>query len=170
MASEPRRELYLVVSGAHVFEDVPGLLRALVDDGWRTTVVCTPAGAAFYDFAELERIAGTPVRLEYRRPGTGTSLPPPDAVLGCPLTFNSVNKFAHGHADNFAIGVLCEMAGYGVPTVVVPHCKPELAAHPAFAASLRTLRGMGVHVLHEPGPSLPPKWSGVVAAVNAAAG
>jgi hypothetical protein len=27
-------------------------------------------------------------------------------------------------ADNFAIGLLYEMAGYGVPTVVVPHCKP----------------------------------------------
>jgi hypothetical protein len=30
-------------------------------------------------------------------------------VLAYPLTFNSVNKFAHGHADNFAVGLLCEM-------------------------------------------------------------
>jgi phosphopantothenoylcysteine synthetase/decarboxylase len=62
-------------------------------------------------------------------------------VLACPLTFNSVNKFAHGHADNFAVGLLCEIAGYGVPVVVVPHCKPQLASHPAFGASLETLRG-----------------------------
>jgi phosphopantothenoylcysteine synthetase/decarboxylase len=55
-------------------------------------------------------------------PGTGSPVPPADAVLACPLTFNSVNKFAHGHADNFAVGLLCEMAGYGVPVVVVPHC------------------------------------------------
>jgi hypothetical protein len=33
--------------------------------------------------------------------------------LACPLTFNSANKFAHGHADNFA---------------VVPHCKPQHAS------------------------------------------
>ena len=70
-------------------------------------------------------------------------------MLACPLTFNSVNKFAHGHADNFAVGLLCEMAGYGVPVVVVPHCKPRLASHPAFAASLETLRGMGVRVLFD---------------------
>ena len=71
-------------------------------------------------------------------------------MLACPLTFNSVNKFAHGHADNFAVGLLCEMAGYGVPMVVVPHCKPQLASHPAFAASIETLRGMGVQVLFDP--------------------
>jgi hypothetical protein len=47
-------------------------------------------------------------------PGTGERTPPADAVLACPLTFNSVNKFAHGHADNFAVGLLCEMAGYGL--------------------------------------------------------
>jgi hypothetical protein len=64
-------------------------------------------------------------------PGTSTPVPSADAVLACPLTFNSVNKFAHGHADNFAVGLLYEMAGYGVPVVVVPHCKPQRASHPA---------------------------------------
>jgi phosphopantothenoylcysteine synthetase/decarboxylase len=77
-------------------------------------------------------------------------VPPADAALACPLTFNSVNKFAHGHADDFAVGLLCEMVGYGVPVVVVPHCKPQLASHPAFTASLQTLRGMGVRVLFDP--------------------
>jgi hypothetical protein len=83
-------------------------------------------------------------------PGTGSPVPAADVVLACPLTFNSVNKFAHGHADNFALGLLCEMVGYGVPVVVVPHCKPQLASHPAFGASLETLRGMGIRVLFDP--------------------
>jgi hypothetical protein len=100
-------------------------------------------GTRFADLGELERLTGQPVRWEYRMPGTGERTPAADALLACPLTFNSVNKFAHGHADNFAIGLLCEMAGYGVPMVVVPHCKPQLASHPAFAVSLETLRGMG---------------------------
>ena len=39
----------------------------------------------------------------------------------CPLTFTGFNKFAHGDIDNFAVGLLCEMVGYGVPVVVVPH-------------------------------------------------
>ena len=45
---------------------------------------------------------------------TGSPVPAADVVLACPLTFNSVNTFAHGHADNFAVGLLCEMVGYGV--------------------------------------------------------
>jgi phosphopantothenoylcysteine synthetase/decarboxylase len=89
-------------------------------------------------------------------------------VLACPLTFNSVNKFAHGHADNFAIGLLCEMLGYGVPVVVVPHCKPQLASHVAFAASLEVLRGMGVRVLFDPAAPYErrlPLWREVVDAL-----
>jgi phosphopantothenoylcysteine synthetase/decarboxylase len=165
------RSLYLVISGAVTRESVPALVAACHAAGWRVTVFATPAGARFVDPGELERQTGAPVRWEYRMPGTGTPVPPADAVLACPLTFNSVNKFAHGHADNFAVGLLCEMAGYGVPTVVVPHCKPQLASHPAFAASLETLRGMGVRVLFEPdapeGRRLP-SWSQVVAALPAA--
>ena len=80
-------------------------------------------------------------------PGTGTPVPTADAVLACPLTFNSVNKFAHGHADNFAVGLLCEMVGYRVLVVAVPRGKPQLASHPAFTASLQTLRGLGVRLL-----------------------
>ncbi len=105
-------------------------------------------------------------------PGTGERTPPADAVLACPLTFNSVNKFAHGHADNFAVGLLCEMVGYGVPVVVVPHCKPQLASHPAFGASLDTLRSMGVQVLFDPAApyeSRLPSWAEVTAALPAAA-
>jgi phosphopantothenoylcysteine synthetase/decarboxylase len=106
-------------------------------------------------------------------PGTGTPFPPADAVLACPLTFNSVNKFAHGNADNFAVGLLCEMAGSGVPVVVLPHCKPQLASHPAFAASLQTLRGMGVRVLFDPDAPyerrLPP-WREVIDALPVKAG
>jgi phosphopantothenoylcysteine synthetase/decarboxylase len=162
------RSLYLVISGAVAPEGVPALVAACHAARWRVTVFATPAGARFIDPGELERLTGAPVRWEYRTPGTGTPVPPADAVLACPLTFNSINKFAHGHADNFAVGLLCEMAGYGVPMVVVPHCKPQLASHPAFAASIETLRGMGVQVLFDPdapeGRRLP-AWRQVVAAL-----
>jgi len=131
-------------------------------------VFSTPAGTSFIDLGELEQLTGEPVRSEYRLPGTGKSTPAADAVLACPLTFNSLNKFAHGHADNFAVGLLCEMAGYGVPVVVVPHCKPQLASHPAFAASLETLSGMGIGVLFDsdaPYERRLPHWSEVIAAL-----
>jgi len=160
--------LYLVVSGAPAPEGMAALVAACQAAGWRVVVFSTPAGIRFIDPAELERLTGEPVRSEYRMPGTGSPVPAADVVLACPLTFNSVNKFAHGHADNFAVGLLCEMAGYGVPVVVVPHCKPQLASHPAFGTSLETLRGMGIRVLFDPDAQyerrLPP-WSEVVDAL-----
>jgi hypothetical protein len=134
-------------------------------------VFSTPTGTRFADLDELERLTGQPVRWEYRMPGTGERTPPADAVLACPLSFNSVNKFAHGHADNFAVGLLCEMVGYGVPVIVVPHCKPPLASHPAFEASLDTLRSMGVQVLFDPAApyeSRLPSWAEVTAALPSA--
>jgi phosphopantothenoylcysteine synthetase/decarboxylase len=163
-----RSVLYLVVSGAPAPEGIPALVASCQVAGWRVVVFCTPTGTRFIDAAELEKLTGEPVRSEDRMPGTGSPVPAADAVLACPLTFNSVNKFAHGHADNFAVGLLCEMAGYGVPVVVVPHCKPQLASHPAFGASLATLRGMGVRVLFDPDAPyerrLPP-WSEVIDAL-----
>jgi len=160
--------LYLVISGAPAPEGLPSLVTMLAGAGWRVVVFSTPMGTRFADLAELERLTGHPVRWEYRMPGTGSWTPSADVVLACPLSFNSVNKFAHGHADNFAVGLLCEMAGYGVPVVVVPHCKPQLASHPAFGASLQTLRGMGVHVVFDPGAPYEarrPSWAEVTAAL-----
>jgi phosphopantothenoylcysteine synthetase/decarboxylase len=162
--------LYLVVSGAPAHEGIPALVTQCQAAGWRVAVLSTPHGARFIDTETLERLTGEPVRTEYRMPGEAKGLPQADAVLACPLTFNSVNKFAHGHADNFVIGLLCELLGYGVPVVVVPHCKPQLAAHSAFSASIAALRGMGAEVLFDPDAPyerrLPP-WQDVVAALPA---
>ncbi|MGI5121780.1 flavoprotein [Marinactinospora thermotolerans] len=152
-------------------EGVPALVTALQREGWTVLVLSTPTGTRFHDPDELERLTGERVRLEYRMPGTGRSLPPSDAVLACPLTFNSTNKFAQGIADCFAIGLLCEMAGHGVPTLVVPHCEPQLASHPAFQRSLETLRSMpAVTVLHDPDAPEErriPSWREVVATLAA---
>jgi phosphopantothenoylcysteine synthetase/decarboxylase len=171
--SAPAGVLYLVVSGTPAPEGIPVPVAACQAAGWRVVVFSTSTGTRFIDLAEIEQLTGEPVRSEYRMPGTGTPVPPADAVLACPLTFNSVNKFAHDHADNFAMGLLCEMAGYDVPVVVVPHCKPQLASHPAFGASLETLRGMGVLVLFDPDAPYErrlPSWSQVIDALPVRAG
>ncbi|MCK9868455.1 flavoprotein [Nocardiopsis dassonvillei] len=164
------KTLYLVVSGAPAPEGIPDLVRRFQGDGYQVVCLSTPTGARFHDPAELEELTGEPVRVDFRMPGTGKSLPPADAVLACPLTFNTVNKFAQGIADNFAVSLLCEMVGYRVPTVVVPNCKPQLASHPAFARSLETLRAMeAVTVLHDPDAPYErrmPTWRHVLDTVN----
>ena len=129
------RVLYLGVSGAPAPEGIPALVTACQAARWRVVVFSTPSGTRFIDPAELERLIGEPVRSEYRMPGTGTPVPAADAVLACPLTFNSVNKFAHGHVDNFAVGLLCEMMGYGVPVVVVPHRRWSATTRPPGTSS-----------------------------------
>ena len=163
--------LYLIISGAPAPEGLPALVKLCQENGWRVVVFSTPMGLRFADVSLLEELTGEPVRCEYRMPGTGKSMPPADAVLACPITFTSVNKVASGIADNFAIGLICEMAGYGVPIVVVPHCKPQLASHPAFGQSLTTLRRMGMHIMFEPDAPYErrmPSWGAVVAALPTA--
>ncbi|MET9795055.1 flavoprotein [Nocardiopsis alba] len=164
------RTLYLVLSGASSPEGMIDLVQALHGHDWRVTVLSTPTGIDFHDQERLAELTGEPVRVSFRKPGHGRSLPPADVVLACPLTFNSTNKFAQGLADNFAIALLCEMVGYGVPTVVVPHCKPQLASHPAFVRSLETLRGIeSVTVLHDPDAPYEnrlPSWQQVIDTVN----
>jgi phosphopantothenoylcysteine synthetase/decarboxylase len=162
------RVLYLVASGAPAPEGLGDLVAQCQVVGWQVLMFATPCGTRFFDVTALEQLTGQPVRTDYRMPGEKKTLPQADALLACPLTFNSTNKFAHGHADNFAIGLLCELTGSSVPTIVVPHCKPQLASHPAFLGSLTTLRGMGVNVLFDPDAPyerrLPP-WRDVVAAL-----
>ncbi|MBB6173820.1 phosphopantothenoylcysteine synthetase/decarboxylase [Nocardiopsis mwathae] len=152
---------------------MPELVKVLQADGWRIMVLSTPTGVRFHDPDQLAELTRERVRVEYRMPGTGKPLPPADAVLACPLTFNSTNKFANGHADNFAIGLLCEMVGYRVPTVVVPQCKPQLADHPAFQRSLDVLRSMpAVTVLHDPHAPYEarmPTWAEVVTTLRSVA-
>ncbi len=163
-----RPVLYLLISGAPAPEGMPKLVELCQARGWRVLVFSTAMGTRFTDTEALEKQTGEPVRSSHRLPGEDKDFPAADALLACPLTFNSVNKFAHGHADSFAIGLLCELVGYGIPMLVVPHCKPQLASHPAFSASIATLRTMGVQVLfdpHAPYERRLPSWSEVVAAL-----
>lgn len=169
IADAPDRSvLYLVTSGAPAPEGISDLVTQCHGAGWRVLVFTTPSGTKFLDLPALEQLTGEPVRTDYRAPGEAKSLPQADALLACPLSFNSVNKFAHGHADNLAIGLLCELTGSGVPVVVVPHCKPQLATHHAFPASIAALCDMGVSVLFNPDAPyerrLPP-WRDVLAAL-----
>jgi phosphopantothenoylcysteine synthetase/decarboxylase len=168
----PKGLLHLVISGAPAPEGLSALARLCQADGWRVMVISTPSGLGFADTGALEMLTGSPVRSQHREPGT-SRMPPADAVLACPLTFTSVNKFALGIADNMAIGLLCEAAGYGIPVTVVPHCKPQLASHPSFRSSIGVLREMGIQVLFDPAAPYDrrmPPWADVVAALPVAAG
>ncbi|MEU8347830.1 flavoprotein [Spirillospora sp. NPDC048832] len=144
------RVLYVVACAAPAATDLVRLVELAQDSGWRTCVITTPMGRRFVDAEALEARTGERVRSDYRMPGEANGLPAADAVVVAPATFNTINKWATGIADTFAVSLLCELMGFEVPIVAAPLLKVALARHRAFEANVETLREMGVRVLFDP--------------------
>ena len=73
--------------------------------------------------------------------------PPRGVVLFAPCSFNSLNKLAHGIADNLALSVVAEAIGRLTPVIVGPSLNQPLLDHPQAQASLKTLAAWGVEVV-----------------------
>ncbi|MEV5765197.1 flavoprotein [Micromonospora sp. NPDC052213] len=146
-SSERREVLYVIACGSPLARHVGRLVELAQQDGWDVCVVTTPDGAKFVDRAALARQTGHPVRTHYKNPGDLDVLPPADAMIVCPATVNTVNKWAAGITDTLALGLLVEAQGLGVPLVVVPYTNAAMAAHPAFRAGIARLAEWGVTVL-----------------------
>ena len=115
-------------------------------------LVATPAAVEFIDVPTLQAQTGHPVRSQYRTTGPNSrGLPHADTVVVAPATYNTINKWAAGTSDTYALGLLAETTGLGLPTVVLPFVNTALAANPAFGRSVRLLRDAGIHVLLGPG-------------------
>jgi nitroimidazol reductase NimA-like FMN-containing flavoprotein (pyridoxamine 5'-phosphate oxidase superfamily) len=146
--------LYVIVCGAGPAGQVTHLISYARSRGWDPYLIATPAALDFIDVQQLESQTGHPVRTEYQPPGTaesGRSLPKADAIIVAPATYNTVNKWANGVSDNFALGILAEAVGLRIPVVVLPFVNSALAAHPAFHRSVELLRDIGIDVIHGPG-------------------
>ncbi|MGH3899629.1 MAG: flavoprotein [Pseudonocardiaceae bacterium] len=143
--------LYLIVCASPRAQHVSELVSHAQARGWTVCVIPTPQALTFIDRPALEQNTGFSVRSKHEQPSTMNTLPPPDAILVCPATFNTINKWAYGLADTFALALLTEAIGLGLPLVAAPALNSAQAAHPAFERSVRALREMGVTVLYGPG-------------------
>jgi hypothetical protein len=153
--SSARGVLYLVVCAAPPARDVQVLVDLARNAGWETCVVATPRAFQWIDAPALSDRTGHPVRYDYKLPGEPDLLPPPDAIIVAPATFNTINKWAAGISDTLALGLVCEAIGMGLPVVVLPYLNAAQAKHPALATSVERLRGCGVRVLFGPDVLLP---------------
>jgi hypothetical protein len=147
--------LYIVAGGAAPVVRVSALVAAAQRRGWDACLVVTPTAARWLagDLAALAAQTGHPVRSAYKMPGEDDVLPPADAMLIAPATFNMINQWAAGLSETLALGLINEAIGLGIPLVTVPWINGPLARHPALAASFTRLRQAGVRVLElEPGP------------------
>jgi hypothetical protein len=146
--------LYVIACGAGPAGQVTRLISDARARGWDPYLIATPAGLDFLNVPELEAQTGHPIRSEYRRPGNtadGRSLPKAEAIIVAPATYNTINKWANGISDNFALGILAEAVGLRIPVVVLPFVNSALASHPAFRRSITLLREIGIDVIHGPG-------------------
>ena len=144
------RVLAVVVCGAGPATAIGTLIGLARDRGWTVQVIATPAALEFFDRPAIEILTGHPVRSQYAKPGAPRSLVP-DAVLVAPATYNTINKWALGISDTYALGVLAETTGLGVPTIVLPFVNSALARRAPFQRSVESLRAEGVYILLGPG-------------------
>ena len=138
---------YLVLSGTTTAARCPELLRGLVGLGYATVIALpTPNAARVIAARDLADIEGVQVVESYFdlaiRPR-----PPRGVVLFAPCSFNSLNKLAHGIADNLALSVAAEAIGRKTPVIIGPSLNQPLLDHPIAQASLRRLPEWGVTIV-----------------------
>jgi Flavoprotein len=146
-ANERFSVAYLVLSGTTTAARCPELLRGLVGLGFSTVLaIPTPNASRVVAPRDLADVKGAQVVQSYFdlaiRPR-----PPRGVVLFAPCSFNSLNRLAHGIADNLALSVVAEAIGRGTPVVVGPSLNAPLLNHPVAQESLRKLSGWGLTIV-----------------------
>jgi phosphopantothenoylcysteine synthetase/decarboxylase len=143
----PHRVLYVIACGGRPAGDLPAFVEEAQANDWEVCVIATPSALKFMDLDHLANLTGHVVRYDYKQPDEPDVLPPPDAIVVAPATFNTVNKWAAGIADTYALGRLAEATGRRVPVVVMPFVNQALAANTVYGESLARLRRDGVLIL-----------------------
>src|SRR5262245_54481409 len=139
--------VYLVLSGSTTAARGPELARGLVELGFAAVIaIPTPNAARVLAPFDLAEVAGVQVVESYFDQAIRPR-PPRGVVLFAPCSFNSLNKLAHGIADNLALSVVAEAIGRKTPVIVGPSLNLPLLNHPGAQASLRQLPGWGVTIV-----------------------
>jgi hypothetical protein len=142
--------LYVIVCGAGPAGEVGKLVDFSQQRGWDVQVIATPSALDFIDLPSLETQTGRPVRSQYRKPGQPRS-PKADAIIVAPATYNTINKWASGISDTYALGILAEASGLQIPTVVLPFVNAALAGRRSFSRSVKELQAERVRIVLGPG-------------------
>lgn len=145
--TDDRRVAYVIAFSAPPVLQLDELVRLLRERSWDAYVILSPTAATWAAVDHLAQVSGHPVRVEPRRPHDADPLPPADAMIAAPLTFNSLNKWALGISDTLALGLLNEGLGLDLPITAAPSVNSPLRRHPAYRTSVDRLAGAGVDVL-----------------------
>ncbi len=113
----------------------------------QVVVFPTPTAADWLDGGAVAGLTGFPMRSAMPGPADPAWGPVGHRVLVSPCTLNSLTKWAHGHADNLALSLLCEAIGSpGIEIRAELSLSGPYANHPATTDALAVLRTAGVHL------------------------
>ena len=145
-----QRVLSVIVCGAGPAAAIDILITLAHGRGWIVQIIATPAALDFFDQGAIEKQTGNPVKSQYSKPGAPRSHIP-NAIVVAPATYNTINKWAQGISDTYALGLLAELTGLDIPIVVLPFVNSALAGRVPFRRSIDSLRSEGVQILLGPG-------------------
>lgn len=143
---EPLSATYLLVTGAGTARRVPVLVAGLAAHVPGLLTVLTPNASQVISPRELAMVSGHRVVESYFDDAI-LPRPPFGVALIAPCSFNSLNKLAHGIADNLALSIAAEAIGRRTPVIVAVSVNNPLWDHPRSAESVATLRRWGVQVI-----------------------
>ena len=129
--SGSQRCAYVVASAAPPVLRISEFIAELQKRQWKVCLIVTPTAATWIDLDEISSATGCVARATPGGPREGEALPPADALVVAPLTFNTLNKWALGIADTLALGLITEGICKGLPIVVLPSLNLAQAVHPA---------------------------------------
>ncbi len=122
----------------------------LVQQGHRVKAVATESALRFVGTATLEGLTGSRVLTDLFEPGAALEHIQlsrwADAVVVCPATANTINRFAAGLADNLA-GAIYLAHDRSKPFLMAPAMNPEMWSHPATREAVARLGGWGVRFI-----------------------
>src|SRR6266540_1972335 len=133
------RVLYLVICAAGPASRIDNMVRLAQVDGWDVYCIATPAAVEhFLDLPALSEMIAHPVLTSYRT-SRDEPLPKADAVIVAPATYNTINKWAAGIADNYVLNQLAELTGLGLqPGLPAQHARATPSRRP------RPVRARGI--------------------------
>lgn len=131
-------------------------------DGRTVVVIATPQAAEWLDADAIESVTGHRLESAMLTPESSWVTPPGHRVLASPVTLNTLTKWADGHADNLAIGLLCEAMGADIPITAELSLSREFANHPAVPRAVRTLSRAGVAITAHPRASRQIDWQTLI--------
>ncbi|HWA09904.1 MAG TPA: bifunctional phosphopantothenoylcysteine decarboxylase/phosphopantothenate--cysteine ligase CoaBC [Opitutaceae bacterium] len=142
--------LLFIVSGSIAAYKACDAVSQLVQRGHHVRVVMTKSAGNFVGEATLEGLTGERVLTDLFSAGDALAHIEwarwADAVVVCPATAHTLNRFAAGLADDLA-GALFLAHDRTKPYLVAPAMNPEMWRHPATAAAVERLRGWGVRFI-----------------------